>query len=582
VKKKTVVISEYNTRRRACGQHVNTLEERPPKPEVPRKKACVCDPGWIAADLRESGKLNSEDTFLPLPLDINGKPVWPEGAIALHLLRKREYKWKEDPETGELCWLKCCRFVVDGSMDKRSDVYYAECPDRIVLFLLVSLGASIGEASNQSDCVRAYLNALSIDRNIVIIAAPDMQGVPRESLLNKGLYGSRAGALSWERWINDKMDGLGYQKADVARSVYLKKLESGELLRALRHSDDFRLSSKDAEGMTAEEAKMRSSIRMSDFSICERFLGCTFERINLRGELDPDGEIVLVRQREKIAEMNERFKSWREVMNPRSLRRKSPLPATALKEDCELDVEDAILLTGHPLKDYQSLVGCVGWIAGSTRPECKFGYFVLSIRVASPRMFDMFLAVYVMDYLVATADAPLVLGGPECDPEVYADASYALLKERRSIVGHMVTTGPKSGAIYAHVGATKCAVTSIFEAELIAGCEGVNTAVYVTQLCEELQYPVGKCRKVFVDNEAEVAWVRGSVSNKRSRHVDVKLYHSRHMHEEGRVCVTHIAGEDNPADILTKPLTGEVFIKHATTILGHELIRGLGVRGAFC
>jgi len=132
------------------------------------------------------------------------------------------------------------------------------------------------------------------------------------------------------------------------------------------------------------------------------------------------------------------------------------------------------------------------------------------------------------------------------------------------------------------VGSTKCAVASIWEAELIAGCEAVDTALYMTQACEELEYPVGPCRNVYVDNKAEIDWIHGSVSNKRSRHVDVKMYKTKHMDELGRVKFQHKSGDENPADILTKPLIGPVFEKHATTILGHGLVRGLGVEGSFC
>jgi hypothetical protein len=125
-------------------------------------------------------------------------------------------------------------------------------------------------------------------------------------------------------------------------------------------------------------------------------------------------------------------------------------------------------------------------------------------------------------------------------------------------------------------------VTSIFEAELIAANEGVDSALYATELSNELEYPVEQCRNVFVDNEAEVAWIEGSVSNKRSKHLDVKMYKARHMHEAQKVSVQHKAGVENPADIFTKPLVGQVFLKHAITVQGHELIRGLGIEGAFC
>jgi hypothetical protein len=496
----------------------------------------------------------------------------------------REYKWKADPDLiGAIRWLECCRFVCDGSRDTRTDKFYAECPDRFLLFLMISAGATLGEVSSQSDCERAYLNALSIDRNIVIVAGKDIQGVPRESLLNKGLYGSKGGALSWEKWINAKMDSFGYYKADVARGVYLKRMESGELVRALRHSDDFRMSSKDGPGLTEEQKLMRANVRMSEFSVCERFLGCTMERINAEtGLADPDGTVVLVRQVDKINEMGVKYLPWSMALNPRRMKRKYPIPAAALQTDEELGEVQSRLLNKEELSDYQGIVGCIGWIAGSTRPDCKFAYFVLSVRIALPRFWELFLAVYTMDYMVATAMAPLVLGGPVFDPEIHADASFALLNERRSVVGHMVTTGPGSGAIYAHVGATKCAVSSIFEAEIIGANEGVDSGLYITQVCEELEYPLDLCRNVYVDNEAEVTWIHGSVSNKRSKHIDTKMYKARHMHEAGRVRVQHVAGEENPADIFTKALIGQTYRKHATTVLGHELIRGLGIEGAFC
>jgi hypothetical protein len=579
-----VVVSDYSLRRKPRAEFVGALDNRPPKPQVPSRKACAEDPLWWKADLREAGKLNAETVFLDLPVGPNGRHIRPANAIVLRLLRVREYKWKPDPEspTKEMRWLECSRFVCNGSTDKRPINFYAETPDRILLFLMTSVGATIGEVASQSDCERAYLNALSIDRNIVIIAPSDIKGVPRECLLNKGLYGSRAGALSWQQWIDDKMLGLGFEKLMVARSVYKKRLASGELMRALRHSDDFRTSSRDAVGKAAEEKAMREQVRMAEFAPAERFLGCTFEFINeVTGKPDPKGKLVLVRQEEKIAEMQAKFSEWHSVMNPKGKVRKVPLPRDAIRFEHGLDEHQARVLGDAEKADYQSLVGCISWISGSTRVDCKFGHFLVAIRLSKPRMWDMYLAVHIMDYMVATIHAPLVLGGPRVDPEVYADASFGNLDERRSVVGHVAMSCPGSGAIYASVSATKCAVTSIFEAELVAGCEAVTTGLYVTKMCEELEYPAGRCRQIWVDNEAEVEWIKGSVSNKRSRHIDVKFYFVRHMQEQGEVSVEYVKTEDNIADILTKPLEFPVFYRLAGKILGHDLIRGFGITGAF-
>lgn len=587
--KRPAVISNYGTRAKGKARVLVVdefpveEERRPPKPKPPPGKVCDQCPLWKAAEAREIAKLQEEDTFVPLPVDDWGRPVRPENAMVLRLLRIREYKWKPDPETGVDRWLECVRLVCDGSVDKRPENYYAETPDRTLLFLMSAAEASLGIKSTGSDVTRAYLNALSLDRNIVVVSPSGLTGLPKEALLNKGLYGSRAGALSWQVWIDERMvKDLQYQKLDVCRGVYMKKTEGGKTVRAYRHSDDFRVSSEDVAGRTTEEKKMRGLVRMAEFAPLDRFLGCTFEYVNVEtGEPDPDGTIVLVRQVDKIREMETEFADLRGLFNKRGRVRKNPVPVDAIKFDEDLDEVFGRFLSPPEVKLYQSVVGCVNWVVNSTRPDAMLGNFLLSTRMAKPRWWDLSLAAHMVDYLVGTAEAPLVLGGPVLEPEIYADASFASLPDRRSILGHLAVMGKGSGAIYAQVSTTKTAVTSIWEAELMAGCRGMDTGLYLTQACKELDYPVSGTRVVWVDNKAEVDWVKGSVSNKRSRHIDVRYYRSRHLQETGEVSFEYIRTEDNIADILTKPLAWRLFRKHATQILGHGLVQGKGIVGVF-
>lgn len=581
--KRPPVVSDYRTRHRDA--RVLTVAEkaaRPPKPTVPSARECDNCPRWIAAEEREVVKLVEEETTVPLPTDASGRPVRPEDAIVLRLIKIREYKWKPDPETGVDGWLECVRIVCDGSKDNRPADYYAETPDRTLLFLMTSIEASLGIGATGSDVTRAYLNAQSIDRNIVIIAPKGLRGFPRESLLNKGLYGTKGGALSWQIWIDSKMRELDFQKLEVCRGVYLKRLPSGEVLRAYRHSDDFRMSSADVEGRVLQERLLKEIVRMSEFTNIYRFLGCTFEYINAQTGLpDPEGTIVLVRQTDKVREMETKFVSLRAQFNKTNRPRKTPLPVNAIQFDEELEGGYAAMLTSDEVAVYQSLGGCIQWVTGSTRHDAKLGAFLVSMRMSKPRMWDMFIAVFVMDYLIGTADTPLVLGGPVIDPVVYADASFASLPGRRSIMGHCAFAGEGSGAIYASVHSTKTAVTSIWEAELMAGSSGIDTALYMTNACNELEYVIPQRRTVRVDNQGEVDWIKGSVSNKRSRHIDVRYYRCRQLQEQGKIDAEHVITEDNVSDILTKPLVYKPFVKFARVILGHRLVLGKGIKGIF-
>ena len=76
-------------------------------------------------------------------------------------------------------------------------------------------------------------------------------------------------------------------------------------------------------------------------------------------------------------------------------------------------------------------------------------------------------------------------------------------------------------------------------------------------------------------------WVKGSVPNKRSRHIDVRLYRVGHLQEQGDVLIQHVSSEENVADILTKPMHPAMFQRLAAMILGHGLVKGFNIAGVF-
>jgi hypothetical protein len=191
----------------------------------------------------------------------------------------------------------------------------------------------------------------------------------------------------------------------------------------------------------------------------------------------------------------------------------------------------------------------------------------------------MYLAVWLMDYLINTIDTPLVLGGPVADPEVTSDASFATMSDRTSVIGHAATTGPESGAIYASCTCTKSAVTSIWDAELVSSCSATKTAAYMSSSCDEMMYDVPTVRKLKCDNTAVIDWGRSETSNKRSRHIAVQYYYLRHAERDGIISMEYIQSKENMADILTKSFPVAEFRRLASYILGHRLVKGLSIPG---
>ena len=282
---RTPPVNTHYTRSKSRKEYVlHVSEVKPPKPKVPTRQAAAKCPRWQAAYKREIRKINDENVLEGLPTDQNGKYIRPDNAIVMKLLAVLEWKWKPDPETDVEGWLECVRIVCDGSADKREgEVTYAETPDRTLMFLMASVEATLGISSKVGDAIRAYLNAPSLDKNLVVIADKSMtsgtgvESFAQESVLIKGLYGSTKGALSFQVWAESKLANIGYQKCDIARGVYIK--QSGDaLVRLYRHSDDFKLSAKDDDTVDKEVQFIQSQIRTTEFKRFKEFLGCTFER----------------------------------------------------------------------------------------------------------------------------------------------------------------------------------------------------------------------------------------------------------------------------------------------------------------
>jgi hypothetical protein len=88
-----------------------------------------------------------------------------------------------------------------------------------LMFLLASIEATLGIKSMLGDAFRAYLNAPSLDKNLVVIADSVMTGgegmerLSKESVLIKGLYGSTKGALSFQVWADMKLGVISVTKS---------------------------------------------------------------------------------------------------------------------------------------------------------------------------------------------------------------------------------------------------------------------------------------------------------------------------------------------------------------------------------
>ena len=122
---------------------------------------------------------------------------------------------------------------------------------------------------------------------------------------------------------------------------------------------------------------------------------------------------------------------------------------------------------------------------------------------------------------------------------------------------------------------TEVALSST-EAEYVSLSESLRDAIPMMQLIKEIQQrgfevptttPVVHCR-LFEDNSGALELARVPKMRARTKHMNLKYHHFRDFVARGLVTIHHINTKEQPANVLTKPLGDEDFVKHRLTLLG--------------
>ena len=139
----------------------------------------------------------------------------------------------------------------------------------------------------------------------------------------------------------------------------------------------------------------------------------------------------------------------------------------------------------------------------------------------------------------------------------YSDSDWAGDKEsRKSITGNFVTCaqGPVSWVSRKQ----KTVALSSTEAEYMALSDCSRQLIWIKQLLKELQFnsdiPI-----LHGDNQGSLFWSENAVTEKHSKHIDIRYHYICNLIEQKKIILNFIEGKNNPADILTRNLGGILF-----------------------
>ena len=148
------------------------------------------------------------------------------------------------------------------------------------------------------------------------------------------------------------------------------------------------------------------------------------------------------------------------------------------------------------------------------------------------------------------------------------DGSYIPYADSKSQLGYAIFLNLESGIIQARSHRDTTVSHSSFEIEIKALDELIRALVWIRGFLTDLGYDQSCISTpIYIDNEAAITVGNSYKLTENNSHMVRNLNYINQEVQSGRITLKYIDTDNNVADILTKALPKESFIRHAHTLL---------------
>lgn len=211
---------------------------------------------------------------------------------------------------------------------------------------------------------------------------------------------------------------------------------------------------------------------------------------------------------------------------------------------------------------YRELVGCLAYIAQSSRPDLCVAVNLLSQYQSCPTNEHWCYLKRILRYIKGTLDISLEFrGGDQVKPLiVYSDADWGNdINDRRSITGCILQVF--GSTVMWLTRKQQTVALSSTEAEFIALCTAACEGIWLRRVLADLGVIVEGPVTYFEDNQSCIKVVEEPKDSRRLKHVDIKFNFIRELVQEGYIKLSYIPTEKQLADVMTKGLSAGRFVR---------------------
>ena len=380
----------------------------------------------------------------------------------------------------------------------------------------------------------------------------DRRGVPIVWRLSAPLYGEADAGRLWNRTFHKQMIVQNFKQSDADPCYYFKVYEDGSRVDICMYVDDGWVETDSSTFVDADMEILAEKFNMEFDADPKKFLG-----MNTLCREDGCLEISAKSYIEGTADKY--LPDWRSrklLLVPADKKLRDAYEVALLREH----VPDPALVTS-----YSGKVGAMIYASPCARVDIAQSVALLARALTFPTPELDAIADNVMLYMAQTADLAMIMDGG-------ADGGDTLVAESDSdwSVGHSTTGFCLILAGVAIVYSSKrqpCIALSSTEAEIIAASACACEVVFVRCLLSEMGLHQENPTVLRVDNSGAVELARDRKSCHRSRHVDRRYFKVREFEAIEIVKVEHVPTALNRADMLTKAVDVETFVRHRSSLM---------------
>ena len=461
----------------------------------------------------------------------------PKGRQAIKC--KWVYRTKCD-SSGNLTRYKA-RLVVKGFSQRKGEDYdetYAPVVRYCSLRYLFALAIKHDLMIDQMDAVTAFLQG-DLDEDIYMEQPPCFVDGQRKTLvckLNKAIYGLKQASRVWNNKLDAALQRFGLIPTQYDPCVYVGS-EGGKIIIVAIYVDDMMIFSNDVAWKKQLKKHLCSCFRMKDLGAAQHCLGIRIQRTKETIKLDQEIYIESILKRFNM----DKCKPVAVPMNNSEKLTKEESPKSNNETAAMKDVP------------YQEAVGCLMYLAQSTRPDILYAVNMLSRFNKNPGQKHWNGVKHVMRYLRGTSNFKLVYK-KNVDSKIigYCDADWGSdPDERKSTTGNIFMA--QGGAISWMCKKQPTVALSTCEAEYMSVSAAVQEASWWRGLSAKLAN-ADEVIEIRCDNQSCIAIAKNGGYHPRTKHIDIRHHFIKDALSRGIVTLEYVSTEDQIADGLTKPL----------------------------